>query len=182
MEDPRWQRGAPLSRVGSKSPLIPHTVAPSHPSVSSQPHQLPLRLLLQPLIRYSYDHAYRTLDFLPSLSNEISQILPQVGIFRLLRSDYSEIRGRSRRALSLKALQAIRIVQFELYQPDFVGITAGIRSSAQRPEDEYHYNPCRQKRYFAAREKWMAPSYLSPQTRQLGWLYPRWHSKEIKRN
>ena len=72
---------------------------------------------------------------------QISAVRSDKDFFRLLRVNYQQMRGRVKRALSLKTLRSIKFVQLEMYKSELVDIRKHDDLPPEIKKDEYRYNP-----------------------------------------
>ena len=75
------------------------------------------------------------------LQPQISAIRSDKDFFQLLRTNYEQMRGRVKRALSLKTLRSIKFVQLEMYKSKLVDIRKQDDMPPEAKKDEYRYNP-----------------------------------------
>ena len=143
--------------------LIPYSntqMAPTNPSHAFQPSLPPVSATPRPLYLLLCIPCSKFATKLLQL--DIKDLHSDRSFFRLLQDNYRDMRGRWRRNFSLKTIQGIKFVQFELHQPDLVDIQRYDDVPPESRKDEYHYLPIPPKMVPPVGEKLMLHYYTSP--------------------
>lgn len=127
---PKREGTIPYSNTQMAPINCSHAFQPSLPPVSAAPRPLYL-LLCIPCQKFATQ----------LLQLDIKDLHSDRSFFKLLQDNYRDMRGWWRRTFSLKTIQGIKFVQFELHQPDLVDIQRYDDVPPESRKDEYHYSP-----------------------------------------
>lgn len=75
------------------------------------------------------------------LQLDLQDLQSDQNLFKLLRSGYQDIRGRLKSSVSLKTINSIKFVQFEMYESELVDVRKANDIPPEDRRDEYLYRP-----------------------------------------
>lgn len=134
---PGWNRLSQYVRnlIKAETPSLPHHQLESVSVIQPQPSTSDIDLLYLLLCVPHQKFATKLLQL------DLTKVISDQHLFSLLRENYFQMRGRLKNFLSLKSLQSIKFVQFEMYRSDLVDV---LKKDDLPPADlkhVYRYNP-----------------------------------------